>query len=63
MANRDGNGEGTYEVPLANSPHCFKCHGSTDYMKSLYDSANGPSYHLYKCARCENEMWTPVLKS
>ena len=58
----DKEEEDSWKVPVAPAPHCFKCHSNTIHIKSLYDSKNGPSYHLFRCASCGNEMWTPVSK-
>ena len=58
----DEKKEDSWKKPVAPAPHCFKCHSNTIHIKSLYDSKNGPSYHLFRCASCGNEMWMPVSK-
>jgi len=51
------------QEPPREGPPCFRCEGVTEFHSRIVDQNRHSVFWLYRCPTCQNQQWTPVIKS
>jgi hypothetical protein len=50
------------EKPKPSGPECHRCKSNTLLVNRIADPVTSKKYDLFRCAVCENQVWSPVTE-